>query len=78
MSIIYMNLTVNQPDELRSTFPLLGPGWNWSADSGEDLGALLRDAAEPGSPPHHHSSGLCFVVSYALITSDWETIPFSS
>lgn len=30
------------------------------------------------APPHHHSSGLCFVVSYALITSDCETIPFSS
>lgn len=49
LSIIHMNLNVNQRDELRSTFPLLGPDWSWSADSGADLGALLRDTAEPAS-----------------------------
>lgn len=37
-----------------------------------------RQEGLPLSLFHHHSSGLCFVVSYALITSDWETIPFSS
>lgn len=28
-------------------FRFLGPDWNWSAESPEDLGAPLRDAAEP-------------------------------
>lgn len=38
--------------EMRSDpFPLLGPDWNGSADSTEDLGALLRDTAELASQP---------------------------
>lgn len=36
MSIMYMNLNVSQGHELRSTFRLHGPGWNWSADPGGD------------------------------------------
>lgn len=50
MSIIYMNLNVNQRHELRSTFHFPGPGWKGSADSGEDLEPSSDTASLPGRP----------------------------
>lgn len=47
MSIVYMNLNVHQRDDVRSTFPLHGPDWNWLADCGDNLVALLREVTEP-------------------------------
>lgn len=64
MSTMYTNLNVHQQDDLRSTFSPRGPGWNWPADAATTWWLPLEThRAGLSAPPHHHSSGLCFVVS---------------
>lgn len=81
MSLMYMNLKVlgeMSSDPSFLSMDQAGIGQQAAATTLDCGSSPPRPEGQPLRPFHHHSSGLCFVVSYALITSDCETIPFSS